>query len=96
MPSSNAYPGRFDLKTGKLKDFKLPLGGRVPGGWYASLAGKSEEKKGKRKSLLADMGINYVRHEDRLRYEGKPEVRSTIRAGDQEIRFTNGYEKMVL
>ena len=49
VPSSNAYPGRFDLKTGKLKDFKLPLGGRVPGGWYASLAGKSEEKKGKRK-----------------------------------------------
>ena len=84
VPSSNAYPGRFDLKTGKLKDFKLPLGGRVPGGWYASLAGKSEEKKGKRKSLLADMGINYVRHEDRLRYEGKPEVRSTIRAGDQD------------
>ena len=94
VPSSNAYPGRFDLKTGKLKDFKLPLGGRVPGGWYASLAGKSEEKKGKRKSLLADMGINYVRHEDRLRYEGKPEVRSTIRAGDQEIRFANGYEKV--
>ena len=94
VPSSNAYPGRFDLKTGKLKDFKLPLGGRVPGGWYASLAGKSEEKKGKRKSLLADMGINYVRHEDRLRFEGKPEVRSTIRAGDQEIRFGKGYEKV--
>ena len=94
VPSSNAYPGRFDLKTGKLKDFKLPLGGRVPGGWYASLAGKSEEKKGKRKSLLADMGINYVRHEDRLRFEGKPEVRSTIRAGDQEIRFGKGYKKV--
>ena len=94
VPSSNAYPGRFDLRTGELKDFKLPLGGRVPGGWYASLAGKGESKKGKRKSLLADMGINYVRHEDRLRHEGKPEVRSTIRAGDQEIRFANGYEKV--
>ena len=94
VPSSNAYPGRFDLKTGKLKDFKLPLGGRVPGGWYASLAGKSEEKKGKRRSLLADMGINYVRHEDRLRFEGKPEVRTTIRAGDREIRFGEGYENV--
>ena len=94
VPSSNAYPGRFDLKTGELKDFKLPLGGRVPGGWYASLAGKSGKQEGKRKSLLADMGINYVRHEDRLRFEGSPEVRTTIRVGDREIRFSKGYEQV--
>ncbi|MFP6865343.1 MAG: PQQ-binding-like beta-propeller repeat protein, partial [Roseibacillus sp.] len=91
VPSSNAYPGRFDLKTGELKDFKLPLAGRFPGGWYASLAGKTEQKNTKRKSLLADMGINVMRHEDRLRAEGKPEVRTTIRAAEREFRFTKGF-----
>ncbi|NIP91947.1 MAG: PQQ-like beta-propeller repeat protein, partial [Akkermansiaceae bacterium] len=92
VPSSNAYPGRFDLKTGALKDFKLPLGGRAPGGWYASLPGKAEQRKTKRKSLLADLGINVMRHEDRLRFEGTPGVRTTIRAGEQELKFANGLE----
>lgn len=96
VPSSNAYPGRFDLKTGELKDFKLPLGGRFPGGWYASLAGKAaqKEQKPKRKSLLADMGINVMRHEDRLRAEGSPEVRTTIHAAGQELRFNKGFQKV--
>ena len=94
VPSSNAYPGRFDLKTGVLKDFKLPLGGRYPGGWYASLPGKSAQKKTKRKSLLADMGINVMRHEDRLRAEGKPEVRTTIRAAERVFRFKEGFPKV--
>ena len=94
VPSSNAYPGRFDLRTGKLKDFKLPLAGRFPGGWYASLPGKSEQKNTKRKSLLADMGINIVRHEDRMRFEGKPEIRTTIRAAEREFRFTKGFPQV--
>ena len=98
VPSSNAYPGRFDLGTGELKDFKLPLAGRVPGGWYASLPGKAAQaklkEKPKRKSLLADLGVNVVRHEDRLRAEGKPEVRTTILAGEREFRFTEGFPKV--
>ena len=91
VPSSNAYPGRFDLKTGKLKDFKLPAAGRLPGGWYASLPGPTAQKKTQRKSLLADLGVNIIRHEDRLRSEGKPEIRTTIRANGREFRFTNSF-----
>jgi hypothetical protein len=94
VPSSNAYPGRFDLKTGALREFNLPRAGRLPGGWYASLPGKEEQKKTKRKSLLADLGINYVRHEDRLRTAGMPEVRTTIRAGTRKFLFTNGFPKV--
>ena len=91
VPCSNAYPGHFDLETGKLKEFKLPLAGRYPGGWYVSLPGKSEQKKTKRKSLLADIGVNVMRHEDRMRSEGNPETRTTIRAGDREFRFKEGF-----
>ena len=91
VPCSNAYPGRFDLKTGKLKEFNLPAPGRLPGGWYASIPGPSAQKKTKRKSLLADLGVNVIRHEDRLRTAGKAEIRTTIRAGQQEFRFTNGF-----
>ena len=94
VPSSNAYPGRFDLKTGKLKDFKLPAAGRLPGGWYASLPGPTAQKKTKRKSLLADLGVNMIRHEDRMRTAGKPEIRTTIRAGGREFRFTNGFPRV--
>jgi len=91
VPCSNAYPGHFDLETGRLKEFKLPLTGRYPGGWYVSLPGKSEQKKTKRKSLLADVGVNVIRHEDRMRSEGSPEIRTTIRAGDRKFRFKEGF-----
>jgi len=95
VPSSNAYPGRFDLKTGKLKEFNLPAAGRLPGGWYASIPGPSAQKKTKRKSLLADLGVNVIRHEDRMRTAGKSEIRTTIRAGNQEYRFTNGFPRVM-
>lgn len=92
VPSSNAYPGRFDLKTGKLKEFKLPRAGRLTGGWYASLPGYvAQQSSTNRKSLLADLGVNIVRHEDRLRFEGQAGIRTTIHAGGQEYRFTNGF-----
>ena len=94
VPSSNAYPGRFDLRTGKLKEFNLPAAGRLPGGWYASIPGPTAQQKTKRRSLLADLGINVIRHEDRLRSVGKPEIRTTIRAGNREFRFTNGFPKV--
>lgn len=94
VPSSNAYPGRFDLGTGKLKEFNLPAAGRLPGGWYASLPGPTAQKKTQRKSLLADLGVNVIRHEDRLRTAGKPEIRTTIRAGGREFRFTNGFPRV--
>ena len=94
VPSSNAYPGRFNLETGELVKFELPRAGRLPGGWYASLPGKTEQKKTQRKSLLADIGINVVRHEDRLRSEGMPEVRTTIRAAGRDFQFSEGFQQI--
>jgi hypothetical protein len=36
VPCSTAYPARFDLKSGALKQFELPSAGRLTGGWFAS------------------------------------------------------------
>ncbi len=92
VPSSSAYPARFDLKTGKLKEFQLPAAGRLPGGWFASLPGDFfKNRDPNRKGLLADLGINAVRHEDKPRTAGSPEIRTTIRAANREFRFTNGF-----
>jgi len=91
VPSSNSYPGRFDLKTGRLKHFKLPRPGRLPGGWYTSLPGQSKQKESEPKKLLVDSGINVVRHEGQLYSEGKPDIRTTIRAAEREFRFKSGF-----
>ncbi|MFV1995780.1 MAG: PQQ-binding-like beta-propeller repeat protein, partial [Verrucomicrobiales bacterium] len=65
VPSSNAYPARFDLKTGKLKEFKLPSAGRVPGGWFASTPAAKAQQKLKRRGVIFDNAVNRVRHEDK-------------------------------
>jgi outer membrane protein assembly factor BamB len=87
VPSSQAYPARFDLKTGELKEFKLPNAGRLPGGWFASTPSAQEEQKLKRRGLLFDDAVNASPHEDKMRTEGLPEIRATIRAGEREWKF---------
>lgn len=91
VPSSQAYPARFDLITGELKEFELPAPGRVPGGWFASTPSAKEEQKLRRRGLLFDAAVNNKPHEDKPRSEGLPEIRSTLRTGDREIRFTEKF-----
>jgi len=94
VPSSQAYPARFDLKTGELKEFELPSAGRLPGGWFASTPAAKEQQKLKRRGLLFDDKVNAKPHEDKPRREGLPEIRSTIRAGEREIRFVDVFPEL--
>jgi hypothetical protein len=89
VPSSQAYPARFDLKTGKLKEFALPAPGRLPGGWFASTPAAQEEDRLKRRGLLFDAEVNASLHEDKMRNEGLPEIRTTIRTARREWKFTD-------
>jgi len=91
VPSSQAYPARFNLNTGELKEFKLPSAGRLPGGWFASTPAAKEAQKLKRRGLLFDDKVNAKPHEDKPRSEGLPEIRSTIRAAGREIRFADKF-----
>ena len=90
VPCSNAYPARFDLRTGVLKEFKLPSPGRIPGGWFASTPAEKLRQKLKRRGVIFDEKVNRVRHEDRIRQEGLPDLRTTIISGDKEWRFEDG------
>lgn len=92
VPCSNAYPARFDLATGKLKSFKLPDAGRLPGGWFASTPSDRERQKLKRRGLLFDKDVNQKRHEDKPRSEGLPEIRSTISVGNRDLKFSDTFE----
>ena len=90
VPCSNAYPARFDLQTGVLKEFKLPRPGRIPGGWFASTPAEKLRQKLKRRGVVFDEAVNRVRHEDRIRQEGLPDLRTTIVTGEKEWRFADG------
>lgn len=85
VPSSNAYPARFELSTGALREFHLPAPGRLPGGWFASTPSAREEQKLKRRGLLADSAVNAKRHEDRPRAEGKPDIQRAIHFADKSL-----------
>ena len=87
VPCSSAYPARFDLATGALKDFALPAAGRLPGGWFASTPDEKETQRQKRLGLLFDKEVNAVRHEDKPRAEGTAGARRTFRAGGKEWDF---------
>ncbi len=87
VPSSNAYPARLDLATGKLKEFDLPAPGRLTGGWFASTPSAKEEQKLRRRGLLFDNEVNAKRHEDKPRAEGLPGIRTTIRTANRELGF---------
>ncbi|MDA0723311.1 MAG: PQQ-binding-like beta-propeller repeat protein [Verrucomicrobia bacterium] len=92
VPSSVAFPARFNAATGKLKEFELPSQGRLPGGWFASTASEKEKQRLQRRGLLFDSDVNKRRHEDRVNESGQPGVRSTIYAGDRTISFSDGVE----
>ena len=87
VPSSNAYPARFDLATGALKAFELPSAGRLPGGWFASTPADKEAQKLKRRGLLFDQEVNIKRHEDKPRAEGLAGVQRRLHAAEREWSF---------
>ena len=90
VPSSVAFPARFDASTGKLKEFELPSQGRLPGGWFASTPSEKEQQRLNRRGLLFDSEVNTRRHEDKIRSSGQPGIRSTIELGGQDFRFSKG------
>ena len=90
VPSSVAFPARFDAATGKLKEFELPSQGRLPGGWFASTPSEKEQQRLQRRGLLFDSEVNVRRHEDRIRSSGQPGIRSTIEMAGQDFRFSKG------
>ena len=85
VPCGQAMPARFDLKTGKLKEFELPKPGRRPGGWFASAAVRRGE-------VTLDAEVNSDLHEDKV-YQGpgSPGVRSTIVVSERTFRFEDGF-----
>lgn len=87
VPSSSAFPARFDLATGELKEFELPAAGRLTGGYFAATHPSKEQRRG----LVFDSDISTKRHEDKPRSEGQPEVRTTISTRDGEFRFADGF-----
>ncbi len=91
VPSSSAYPARFDLATGALKEFALPAAGRLPGGWFASTPEAKEEQKLKRRGLLFDSDVNAKRHEDKPWQKGDAGIRRSFRAGDREWSFDEAF-----
>ncbi|MEI7730731.1 MAG: PQQ-binding-like beta-propeller repeat protein [Verrucomicrobiota bacterium] len=86
VPSSSAYPARFDLATGTLKEFSLPKMARYPGGWFASTTTNGWVKLNL-STLVFDAGVNTNRHEDKPHQQGVPGVRRSFRAGDREWSF---------
>ncbi len=87
VPSSSAYPARFDLATGALKEFALPSAGRLPGGWFASTPEEKEAQKLKRRGVIFDSAVNAKRHEDKPWEKGDAGVRRSFRAGEREWSF---------
>lgn len=91
VPSSQAYPAEFDLKTGELKAFELPSPGRLPGGWFASTPSELERQKLKRRGLLFDKAVNYRVHEDKPHFKGVDGVRGKITVAGHEMKFSDEY-----
>ncbi len=88
VPCSNAYPARFDIKTGKLKEFKLPTPGRFTGGWFAASRPEKETRRGE---VVFDRSVNQKRHEDKMREEGISGIRGKISVKGKDLNFLDGY-----
>jgi hypothetical protein len=94
VPCSTAYPARFDLMTGALRQFELPSAGRLTGGWFASTPAEKEALKLKRRGLLFDEAVNVKRHEDKPRSEGLAGIRRTLHAAAQEWSFDHAWPEL--
>ncbi len=85
VPCGTAYPARFDLATGVLREFALPSQSRLPGGWFAA-SDSAEAKARRRGELVFDSAVNAEDHEDRpMRGRGSVGAQSTIRVGERTI-----------
>jgi outer membrane protein assembly factor BamB len=91
VPCSTAYPARFDLKTGALKQFELPSAGRLTGGWFASTPAEQEALKLKRRGLLFDEAVSTKRHEDKPRAEGLPGIQRSLHAAGKPLSFDQSF-----
>ena len=98
VPSSSAYPAKFDLQTGRLLDFKLPAAGRKPGGWFVATGGDPGESKlgllpasevARKQALLYESSVNRQRHEGEMKTQGGSGIRTAIRAADQHFGFSD-------
>ena len=88
VPCGPAYPARFELKTGKLKDFKLPAAGRKPGGWFVATPQYVKEAQARRKGIVFDKDVNKDQHEDRVyRTEGQSGVRTSVSIAGKPYQF---------
>lgn len=88
VPCSNAYPARFNRRTGELIRFELPSAGRYPGGWFASL--DPDQARAMRRGLLTfDDAVNTQQHEDGIRTSrgGVAGLSREIRAGEDILKF---------
>lgn len=95
VPCSTAYPARFDLKSGALKQFELPSAGRLTGGWFASTPAEKEALKLKRRGLLFDEAVSTKRHEDKPRAEGLAGIRRSLHAAEREWSFDHPWPDLV-
>ncbi len=92
VPCSAAYPARFDLASGTIKDFSLPGFSRVPGGWFA-MADTAEGKAKRRGKVILDSKVNSERHEDRPRSgPGTPGSASQVHISGRTFSFSEGVE----
>ena len=96
VPSSSAYPARFNLETGELIDFQLPAEGRKPGGWFvATVDSGGDSKLGllpagevrRKRELLYERSVNQKRHEGEMHEQGTAGVLRAISAADQTFGF---------
>ncbi len=66
VPCSAAFPAKFDLATGELKEFALPDFSRIPGGWFA-MANSKEARDKRRGKIVYDSSVNKEEHEDKMK-----------------------------
>ncbi len=91
VPCSTAFPARLNLETGELIEFKLPVQGRYPGGWFAALD-KSKQRDLRRGAITFDPDVNTQEHEDGPRKStGDAGLSRRIVAGGQTLEFDKGF-----
>jgi len=93
VPCGSAYPAVLDRQSGQLKEFQLPVPGRLPGGWFtASRAVRRGEEERPERNVVFDKDINSERHEDKLYVgHGEPGICTRITMGERTLAFSDGF-----